>query len=249
MIDIHCHILPSVDDGAESLTAAVMMAAMAADDGQQVLVATPHVLWNPEYDPSVRLVHRQALEALDRELTRAGIPLKCLLGAEVLMDQSVAGRMEDFPRIQGTDYALVEFRFDAALRHMDRCLGALAARGIRPVVAHPERYFALHRDREHLRRWHQAGYCLQVNKGSFYGQFGWKEKRLAKWMLKHRLADFWATDAHDIAARTTRAARALGELERAYGRDYIQTLTRENPQKLLENIPLRPLKTGTASAT
>lgn len=240
MIDTHCHILADVDDGSDSLQTSMMMAAMAADDGVTDIIATPHILWSRKFtendwDPMI-----SAWTLFNDALKRSHIPVRCHLGAEVLCVEAAEELLsrELFPRIEGTHYALVEFYFDEHPDEITQRLEAIRRAGVQPIIAHPERYFAVQDDPSVADSWRQEGYHLQINGGSFLGQFGKKAKRAAEKMLKKQIISLVATDAHDIKARAPQLSLAASVIAKKSSRDYSDILTMTNPKRLLNDAPL-----------
>ncbi len=235
MIDIHCHILPNVDDGAADLQTATMMAALAADDGVRSIIATPHLLWRDGQLQYAFAFVRQAAERFTQELQRAGIPVTCYPGAELLCAGTphVPEDLEHFPTLAGSDRVLVEFFFDEKPARMNEYLQCLRSAGLVPVIAHPERYDAVQKGKHLAQQWLEQGCLLQVNKGSPLGHFGRRAQKAADRLLKTRAVAFLASDAHDIRDRTPRLKAARAQLSASYGADYLQELTEINPGKLL----------------
>ncbi len=236
MIDVHCHILPGVDDGSDSLQTSLLMAANAADDKVKYIIATPHYTWDgQEYVNPIPEIWKRT-NALQEELEKAGIPITLFWGAEVLLRAKADNRI---PHIQGTNYSLVEFDFNLTLEKMDSYLRSVQTSGTRVIVAHPERYHAVQRSKDILLSWAKSGYYLQLNKGSYYGQFGPKAKKVAEWMLDHKLADLVGSDAHNATSRTTHLYRFRADIAKRCGKDYAIKLTRTNALRLLRNEPLK----------
>ncbi|MCD7860214.1 MAG: hypothetical protein LUH51_08705 [Firmicutes bacterium] len=240
MIDIHCHILPGVDDGSESTAVSMQMAAMAADDAITDIIATPHVTWDRQLDAARMEQLGLAEQELRLALAQSGLPVRCHFGAEVLLAEDDPALLPGipFPRMAGTDYALVEFFFDERADYMTSALEKIAAAGIHPIVAHPERYDAAQRDRKLLLAWAQAGFALQINCGSPGGSFGRRAQKTARWMLERQAAAFVASDAHGLGGRTTKLRAPVQALAKDYGTQYLNLLTVENPRRLLANAPL-----------
>ncbi len=237
MIDIHCHILPAVDDGSDSLQTSVFMAAMAADDGTEAIIATPHVTWNNGIDLSEKNDIDEAYSKFCSVLEGREIPVKCYLGAEVLIGKMVGYDFDpsSFPRLADTDYALVEFYFDDEFEKMDYCIYVLRQNGIKPVIAHPERYSAIQGHKDVLKHWVKNGVSLQLNKGSLMGHFGKRVQQTADWIMTNHLASFIASDAHNIRSRTPLLSNAAEELSLKYGKKEIRALLNTNPLRLLDN--------------
>ncbi len=242
MIDIHCHILPGFDDGAADLREAQIMAAMAADSGVDGIVATPHFRGTADTARQDVAVIDRLFEALHQEFTQADLPLTLYKGAEILClpetpELAVKGLL---PTLAGTRYLLTEFYFDEDFDSMSERLAELAACGLVPVVAHPERYGAIQRDPRRLFDWFDTGYVLQLNKGSVLGAFGPRVQQAAAFMLDNGIAHLIASDAHGVDQRTPHMEALRDHLEEHYDPEYIRILLRRNPRRLVEDRPMVP---------
>jgi protein-tyrosine phosphatase len=237
MVDIHAHILPEVDDGAEDLFEALEMAHMAADCGVTDLMATSH--FRTEGD---RARMQRQFRLLEEALGREGIPLRLHLGAEILcLEETVElARAGKLPTLADTRYVLCEFPFDAPIDYMDALLDQIAEAGYRPVIAHPERYYAIGREPGVIRYWFSRGYVIQVNKGSVLGAFGPDVRDTARWLLNRGLVHILASDAHSAHRRTTDLGGLRNWLlDRDFGH-YARLLLEENPGRLLRGEDMAP---------
>lgn len=231
MVDIHCHILPGVDDGPENMEDALEMARMAVRCGVTDLAATSHFRGDgQDYEP-LKNRFRQLSEALEQE----GIPLKLHLGAEILCLEQTGelARAGKLPTIGDTGYVLCEFCFDNSYDFMDMVLEDISDAGYRPVIAHPERYHAIRQDPLRLRRWIRRGYVIQVNKGSVLGAFGSGVRTAAKHLLDMGAVHILASDAHSSLRRTTDLYGLREYLLERYPPEYVRLLLEENPGRLL----------------
>ena len=241
MVDIHCHILPEVDDGAQSLSEALEMVRMAAECGATDLVATPHFLADRGDIQALPEWKRQFLR-LEEAIRREKIPTRLHQGAEILCTwQSVdVARDRMLPTLADTDYVLCEFRFDESYSYMDEILGMIAEAGYRPVIAHPERYGDLQLEPRRILRWFRRNYVIQVNKGSVLGSFGSRARRMACWMLERGLVHLIASDAHSPYRRTTDLSQLQQWLLDRYPEAYVRLLLEDNPGRLLRGEEMMP---------
>lgn len=242
VIDLHCHILPHVDDGSPSMEESLQMAAMAAESGVVSLAATPHFQYSEEEADVVLPALERAVARFRTELSKHSIPLNIYSGAEILCapDTPMLLHKGKLPTIAGSDYLLVEFWFDTAFTEMDDMLDRLAAEGVTPIVAHPERYFALQREPSLIRRWFDGGYVLQINKGSVLGSLGRESRRTADWILRRGFAHLVASDAHTSRVRTTDMRKIREKLEELCGQEYTNILLQLNPGRIVGNQPVLP---------
>lgn len=241
MVDIHCHILPLVDDGADSLEDAIEMARMAAQDSVSAIIATPHC--NLPYDGDKNYISeglQRHFFRLQQAVKAAGIPVAIHPGAEVLCTPDVPELLAQgkLLTLAGSRYLLVEFFFDEDLAYMDEMLLAIARQGCIPVIAHPERYEAVQRVPMVVERWFRAGYIIQLNKGSILGRLGRRAAWTAEWILEHGLAHVVASDAHSPTVRTPRMRELLQYLSENCSEAYINILLADNPRRILENRPV-----------
>lgn len=243
MVDIHCHILPGVDDGAEDLAESLEMVRMAARCGVTDLAATPHFLGNGLDPERLALLHRRFRE-LELALKQAQIPLKIHLGAEILCTARTVelAWAEQLPTIGDSRYVLCEFYFNTSGFRMDEILSGIAEAGYRPVVAHPERYDAVRKDPRWVLRWFQKGCVIQVNKGSVLGAFGPGPQSAAHWLLERGIVHILASDAHSALHRTTDLSALREWLLERYPKEYVSLLLEENPGRLLRDRPMAPVR-------
>ncbi len=241
MTDIHCHILPGVDDGAESLADSLEMARMAAESGVHTIVATPHCNLPdaPEDNyASPELARRFA--QLRRAIEAEGIPLELLPGAEVLCTPQVPELLREgrLLTLASSRYLLMEFYFDESLEYMDQMLSAVAAEGYIPVLAHPERYQAVQEAPRVIQRWFWDGHIIQLNKGSILGRLGRGAQRCSEWILSCGLAHTVASDAHTPTVRTPHMAELTDRLYSICPPEYVSVLLDENPGNIVKNLPV-----------
>lgn len=239
MVDIHCHILPEVDDGAWDMEAAVAMAKIARDSGVKKIITTPHFKGEPKSLEAVGfLMHQRRL--LQSRLKREKIEVELLPGAEVLcvpqtMELAQVGRL---PTLGTGRYVLTEFYFDASAGFMDETLHGLRQMGYLPVVAHPERYGAVQRDPELAARWFHRGIVLQINKGSVLGAFGRRAEDAAVRMLCRGNAHIIASDAHSPHVRTTDLQPVRHWCLDHLGQAYTKILLEDNPGRVAAGKPM-----------
>lgn len=240
-IDMHCHILPGVDDGAEDMQEACELIRQAADGGTTVMLATPHYR-NP--DRCARGNDKETIQAayraLKQELTRQEIPVSLYLGCEWLGAPDGRSLFENNRLItmNGSDYILVEFLFDESLASVSSCLRQLIACGLRPVIAHPERYAFLKSEPYAVFDFLKMGCKLQVNKGSPLGLYGAHAKTYAEWLLDHDLAHFVASDCHDPYHRNADMGDVYHWMIHRYSEQKIKLLLHDNPKRILLNQPI-----------
>lgn len=239
MIDIHCHILPDYDDGANDLEEALEMARLAAFSGVTHIIATPHFNGEIAELEQLPLIKRQ-FQILSAAIEHTGIPVKLHPGAEVLcMPETVElADSRQLPTLGETNYVLTEFYFDENFGFMDEVLSQILQCGYRPVVAHPERYDVVQRDPMLLHRWVRQGCVIQLNKGSILGNFGSRPEEAANEILAMGLAHVVASDAHGSHSRTPHMGQLRQWVEECCDEEYAAILLEENPKRLLKGLPM-----------
>ena len=239
MIDIHCHILPGVDDGAKSWEMALEMCRLAHQDGIQHIVATPHA--NDAY-----AYKREQLLACLEELRRrvAGL-LTFSLGSDFHLSY---GNVEDalaYPQrytIEQGSYLLVEFSDYSIPPRISDSLFSLRAKNIIPVITHPERNPILQRHLPQIVKWVQEGCLVQLTASALAGTWGASSRRSANWLLEHDAVHVLASDAHDHKYRKPVLSFARDLVAKRFGSEIAQALVEHNPRAIVAGqlIPYSP---------
>ena len=243
MIDLHCHIIPWIDDGAENARVACEMAAHAVRSGIDTIVCTPHCNISDDI-PNYRGRAYDVCFAMFRALLEQhGIPLRVLPGCELFAQRSNLRKLLDENRIvtlNNSHYVLTEFNFNGSAETMTGALDSIARRGLIPVVAHPERYDCVQRDPELAVSWFSKGYIIQLNKGSLLGLLGERAFHAGTHLLASGIAHVIASDAHDARYRTTGLRSVLPVLERFCSEKYIELLLETNPKRIIQDRHIPP---------
>lgn len=238
MIDLHSHILPELDDGAQSLRQSLAMARMAVDSGIQVMVATPHCA-----DDRAREVY-EAWKLLRQALRENRIPLRLFPGMEILGQPDTARLLQEKKlfTINGSRYPLIEFSFDGLGKEETWILYSVCKAGYRPVVAHPERYAFVQRNPQLINLWQRMGCLMQVNRGSLLGRFGVPAQEMAWELVDRGFAAVVASDAHSVHIRTPWMEDVWKQLARDVSPRCAKQLLRENPGKIIKNEEIPPVQ-------
>lgn len=243
MIDIHAHILPGADDGADGLSAALAMAEMAVSCGVTAIVATPHSGLPHQQLSALVSDHARKLEALRSEIEKAALPLRLLPGMEIFGTRDTARLLAEGKLItlNRSRYPLIEFPFEGYAHQATEVLASVLELGLRPVVAHPERYLYVQADPVLLNLWADMGCLFQVNRGSLLGRFGPREEALAYAMVERRFVCAVASDGHSPHSRTTWMRDIHELLAEEFSPQTAHLLTEEFPRLLVENahIPMQ----------
>ena len=171
MIDIHAHILPGIDDGAEDMYDTLEMARMAADSGVNRIIATPHCNIPGMYGNYFGREYIDRYESVVRAVRKEKIPIEILPGMEVFSTEDLPELIVNHKimPLNQSRYILMEFAFDEDPEFADSILKRVEEVGARPVIAHAERYEFIQDYPQIAYRWFRKGYVIQANKGSFLG--------------------------------------------------------------------------------
>lgn len=239
MIDLHHHCLPGVDDGPESLEAAVAQCRAAYEDGIRTIVATPHRR-HPQYDVPPDAA-REAHGTLARAIREAGIGIDLLLGHEVHWSEGLAEGLKsgDLLRLGGNRrWFLFELPASHVPLNLERLVFDLHLAGQFPVLAHPERNHELANDDARLAKIRSQGVPVQVTAMSVTGAFGKEPRKAAERWLKAGLVDVLATDAHDTKRRPPALREAVAAAAKWAGREGAERLVAANPARILRGEAL-----------
>ncbi len=236
MVDLHCHYLPGVDDGAPDLESGLALARAAVADGIGVAVLTPHVFPGRWDNTRGRLEPRlAAFRAAARE---AGIALEMHLGAEVhLLPESLrlyeAGEIPELGTIDGRRVILLELPDGGIPAGALKAIDFLVHRGALPMIAHPERNKDVMRSTDRLAPFVEAGCLVQLTAASVCGRFGPAAHRASLAILDAGWATVVATDAHHLRHRPPVLAEAHRVLAERHGEEAAHLLTRANPAAIV----------------
>lgn len=238
MIDLHSHILPELDDGAQNLRESLSMARMAVESGVTAMVATPHCAHDRTRDVAA------AWQLLQQALAENEIPLKLFPGMEIFGTRETAQLLMEGKlfTLNGSRYPLIEFSFRSDGVEETRILRSVCKAGFRPVVAHPERYSYLQSDPRLVNRWYRMGCLLQVNRGSLLGRFGSQAQHMGFELVERGFATAVASDAHSSRVRTPWMEDVRDLLLRDISPRCARALLLDNPKKILKNEEIPPVE-------
>jgi protein-tyrosine phosphatase len=235
MIDLHCHILPGIDDGAQTIEDSLAMAEDAIRDGIKCVVATPHA--SNEY----RFDYAKVRAAGEELQSRLGERLRIATGCDFhLNPENLLALKKDAAQfcINQKDYLLVEFNEFSIPPAMDQTLHELHLKGLRPIITHPERNGILRSQPERLQSWVRLGCYAQVTAGSLSGVFG-PGARADSWTwIDQGLVHFVSSDGHNTARRPVKLRFAYDAIASERGKDVAEALLVENPRAAFEGKAL-----------
>ena len=235
MIDIHCHVVPGVDDGARDTEQALAMLRLAATAGTTDLVATPHANEQFSFDPAAVKERLAELQQASGGKPRLHYGCELHLTPENIED---ALRFPSRYTMAGSRYLLVEFSDFLIPKTAGEILQRLREAGMRPIVAHPERNPLLRGRLADLAAWVERGCRVQVTGQSLLGRFGRSARAAAGEMIGRGLVHFLASDGHDGKYRPPALDETWQAVEQSYGREAAERLLVENPRAVLEGWPV-----------
>lgn len=235
IIDIHSHLLPGVDDGAQTPEDALALARAAVADGVCHLVLTPHVF--PGRFDNTRSTIEQEFPRFENLLRVYNIPLELAFAGEVRLDGTMldllaAGELPFLGSVGGYRTMLLELPDAQIPLGADRLILHLLRQGIRPVIVHPERNKAVMEKPERIEPFVTMGCFLQLTAGSLLGQFGPRALQASRHMLEREWVTAVASDAHNLGARNFRLGEARQWLAAEYGGAAACQLLHDGPASL-----------------
>lgn len=217
MIDIHCHVIPNIDDGADSVDTSIKMLKMAEADGVSTIIATPH--FRPGvYDNEFEAVVKKVME-LNQIAKEENIKIEILPGQEVFLDKNILKNIKagNIKGINNSKYLLVELPMDRCPDYAMDMIYELKLLGMSTIIAHPERYEYIIDDLSFINNFIDEGCLFQSNTTSVLGGFGKSVKKTAYELLKYGVIDFVSSDAHGIRGRVPllkECYEIIGEIDR-----------------------------------
>ena len=245
MIDLHCHILPGVDDGPKNLTESLEMVRIFKDAGYCRVVATPHQVPGTTWMLSIGEI-RNRLAELNQAINIKGLELDVLQGMEISFDPLIPDLLGkgQLLTLGKTSYVLIETPFQQLPLGWEQVVFAILAKGYFILLAHPERCVQLAASPQLVDRLIDSGVYLQVNWDSFLGYHGRDALRLAHHLAESGYIHCLATDSHNPQERHAAHVRlAAAKIEKLMGSENLQRIATENPLRILRNthpLPMTP---------
>lgn len=231
-IDIHCHILPCVDDGSSSVQMTKNMLKIANDEGISTIIATPHFrLGMFENSDNVKKIS----ELVDTLAQSVAPDMKVYIGNEIYFTEDFSWYLENgsIKTLNKSRYVLVEFPLYDTQRHIKDSLYRFVLEGYTPILAHIERYGSLAESVATAEELIKFGAYIQVNADSIVGSTITREKNFAKELLKENLVHFIATDAHSDVHRAPRMREAYEYVCKKFGKDYATEIFIGNQRRVI----------------
>jgi len=237
MIDLHCHLLPGIDDGAPDDAASLEMARIAVADGIRTTACTPHIYPGLYENDAAGIMAR--IGSLQRRLQEEGIALGLTIGADAHLTPELLGRLKarTAPTLAGSRYFLLEPPHTVAPPRFAQTVFAFIAAGFVPVLTHPERLTWIKPHYAVFAALVRSGAWMQVTAGSLNGRFGEAAQYFGQKMLDDGLVHILATDAHSTRHRAPLLAEGREAAKRRLGAEEAHRLVVERPQAILDNRP------------
>ncbi len=236
MIDLHCHLLPGVDDGSENLAVSLDMARSACADGITTVVCTPHILPGVYENKGPQI--KAAVSLLQRTLSIEGIPLGLLSGADVHVVPDLLARLADgrIITLAGSRYLLLEPPHHVMPPQLENCIFNLQSAGYVAILTHPERLSWIEGQYSVIRRMVSKGVWMQLTAGSLTGRFGGRPRYWAERMLDEGLCHVISTDAHNTSTRPPQLAKARALVEQRLGAAEADNIFQVRPSGVIDNV-------------
>ena len=235
MIDLHCHLLPGIDDGAKDSGESLEMARLFVAEGVTTVACTPHIFPGVYDNRGPEIRRRVAL--LQSEIDAADIPLRLVTGGDVHIAPDLVAKLKSGEALSLNDsrYVLVEPPHHVLPPRMDELFFNLLSAGFVPILTHPERMTWIDRNYDMLRQLVKSGAWMQITAGALLGTFGREPKRWSERMLREGMVHVVASDAHGPTRRPPMMKAAFRALETAVGEAEALNLVLNRPKAILQN--------------
>jgi len=235
VIDLHCHILPGLDDGASTLAVSLQMASACVEDGVSIVACTPHILPGLYNNSGPHI--RRAAAHLQQRVNEKGISLRLVTGADNHVTPDFVEQLSRGHLLTVADsrYVLVEPPHHVAPPRLKELFFDLLVAGYVPVLTHPERLTWINSHYESILQLVHAGVWLQLTAGSLAGVFGKNARYWSERMLEDGVVHILATDAHDIERRPPNLRRGRDLAARRIGDREAENLVATRPEGILRN--------------
>ncbi|MBD7895287.1 tyrosine protein phosphatase [Limosilactobacillus sp. Sa3CUN2] len=244
MVDLHCHLLPGVDDGSKNMEISLRLAQEAVENGVTHALLTPHHM-NGRYVNHKQDVIKETVE-FRQQLKEHNIPLTVFPGQEVRINGQLIEALDKDDILfadEGNRYLMLEFPDDDVPHYTNQMIFALQQRGITPVIVHPERNTKIMAHPELLYQLLQKGCLSQITASSYAGTFGKKVEDFSKKLIANGQGYLFASDAHDLPGRKYEMRQAFEKLSRQFDAELAKRYA-ENARLIIngENVPINEIR-------
>lgn len=244
MVDLHCHLLPGIDDGSKNMEISLRLAREATENGITHALLTPHHM-NGRY-----INHKQDVIKLttkfQEKLKKHGIPLTVFPGQEVRINGQLIEALDENDILfadEGNRYLMLEFPDDDVPHYTNQMIFELQQRGIVPVIVHPERNTKIMAEPELLYQLLERGCLSQITASSYVGTFGKKVENFSKKLVANGQGYLFASDAHDLPGRRYEMRQAFAKLSQEFNKDLAERYA-DNARAIIngENVPINTIR-------
>ena len=233
LYDIHCHILPGVDDGARNMEESLWMLNKEYQEGVRHVILTPHFRYDM-FEPHMNIVTRQFMQLRRAAMNIGDEGMRLYLGCELHSSMDMVECLKKGRRLTlaGSRYVLVEFSNGDEKNYIEERVRSLLMNGFIPIIAHVERYKATRNDIGFLTELKDMGAHIQVNADTISGQDGFGAKTFARKVMKHGLLDFVGSDGHRKTERIPEIGKCVAKMEKTMGSEHVKKIFIKNPRKI-----------------
>ena len=237
--DIHCHIVPGVDDGATDIEETGKLLRMEYEQGVRTIIATPHFRFRM-FETSAEKVKEQ-FKLVEKAAAEVASDLHVYLGCEFHTNMEMISMLREnkVMTMAGSRYVLTEFSHNSEENYIRERLSTLLSGGYKPIVAHIERYEATRTSMDFVEELVDMGAYMQINADSIIGKEGFGTKRYCKKLMKYDLVHFVGSDCHNLTSRVSRIGEAYNYVSKKMDEAYADHLFIENPRKILADAKKR----------
>ncbi len=236
MVDIHCHCIYGVDDGAQTIEDSIQIIKEAELAGFTNIVLTPHYYIEAEYVASKENI-KNRIDKINKLLEENKINVKLHIGNEVYITKEAIEKIKEkqVSTMADSKYILVEFPMHTKLKYAEEAVFSLQAMGLKVIIAHPERYSYVQKDIEIVESWIEQGCLMQCNYGSIIGQYGKKAKKTVKQLLKKDQVYMLSSDCHIPETIYPKIPKALKKLKKIVSNEKIEEITKLNALNIIND--------------
>lgn len=235
MIDFHSHILPNIDDGAQSIDETFSMIKEAEKSGFDKILLTPHYI--EEYYETDVAEREVWLNAISQNLSIKNINTDLYLASEIFLSNNIMSLLENAKAstVNNTSYVLFELPLDIEPDNLYSAICSLTSNKLVPILAHPERYIYVQKEPDLIYDLIQKGVLMQMNYGSIIGQYGKKAQFISEKLLINKMVHFLGTDAHRENTIYPQIPEIISILDKMIGANKVEEITTINPELALNN--------------
>lgn len=238
MVDVHCHIIPNVDDGSQSVEQTFKMLKEAEKVGFTDIIATSHfIIGHYETDSNELAFWKDKIQEI---LIATENKLRIYSGMEIYISNDITSLIKEnkLLKMANSRYILIELPFNSEVKYFENVMYYLQSYNLIPVIAHPERYKYVQKNPKIVKEYIEQGCLMQCNYGSILELYGKDAKNAVKYLLKHDLVHFLGTDCHKPNSIYKDIPEAVKKIKKLIGEEQFELISTKNPIKILENEEL-----------